>query len=96
MNSKNIRDLYRRINEFNRTYQPRNNLEEGNGDLLADSHILNSWKNYAQLLNMHTISGVRWIEIHTAQLLAPDASPFDVKITSAKLKSINYQVVIKF
>jgi hypothetical protein len=45
MNSKNknIRDLYRGINEFKRGYQPRNNIVNNeNGDLLADSHnILN-------------------------------------------------------
>jgi hypothetical protein len=45
MNSKNknIRVLYRGINEFKRGYQPRNNLvKDENGDLLADSHnILN-------------------------------------------------------
>jgi hypothetical protein len=50
MNSKNknIRDLYRGINEFKRGNQPRNNLvKDENGDLLADSHnILNRWKNY--------------------------------------------------
>jgi hypothetical protein len=47
MNSKNknIRDLHRGINEFKSGYQPRSKLvEEGNGDLLADSHnILNRW-----------------------------------------------------
>jgi hypothetical protein len=46
--NKNIRDLYRGINEFKRGYQPRNYLvKDENGDLLADSHnILNRWKNY--------------------------------------------------
>jgi hypothetical protein len=46
--NKNIRDLYRGINELNRGYQPRNNLaKDDNGDLLADSqNILNRWKNY--------------------------------------------------
>jgi hypothetical protein len=41
--NKNTRDLYRRINEFKRGYQPRNNLvKDENGDLLADSdNILN-------------------------------------------------------
>jgi hypothetical protein len=45
---KNIRDLYRGINEFKRLYQPKNNLvKDENGDLLSDSHnILNRWKNY--------------------------------------------------
>jgi hypothetical protein len=40
---KNIRDLYRGINEFMRFFQPRNNIVKvENGDLLADSHnILN-------------------------------------------------------
>jgi hypothetical protein len=33
--NKNIRDLYRRINEFKRGYQPRNNLvKDENGDCL--------------------------------------------------------------
>jgi hypothetical protein len=54
--NKNTRDLYRGINEFNRGYQPRNNLVKNeNGDLLADSHnTLNRQKNYfSQLLNVH-------------------------------------------
>jgi hypothetical protein len=40
MNSKNknIRDRYREINEFQRDYQPTNNLvKDENNDLLADS-----------------------------------------------------------
>jgi hypothetical protein len=45
--NKNIRDLYKGINYFKRSYQPRSNLvKDENGDLLADSHIiLNRWKN---------------------------------------------------
>jgi hypothetical protein len=63
MNSKdkNIRDLYRGINEFKRGCQPRNNLvKDENGDLLADSqNILNRWENYfSQLLNVY-VSDVR-------------------------------------
>jgi hypothetical protein len=53
--NKNIRDLYRRINDFKRGYQPRSNLVNDENDrLLADSHnILNRWKNYfSQLLNV--------------------------------------------
>ncbi|PNF35141.1 hypothetical protein B7P43_G09272 [Cryptotermes secundus] len=69
---KNIRDLYRGINDFKRGYQPSSNLvKDENGDLFADSHnILNGWKNYfSQLLNVHRVSDVRQIEIHTAELL---------------------------
>jgi hypothetical protein len=46
--NKNIRDLYRHINEFKKGYQPRTNLVKAErGDLLVDSHkILSSWKNF--------------------------------------------------
>jgi hypothetical protein len=42
--NKNIRDLYRGINEFKRDCQPRNNLvKDDNGE---SHNILNRWKNY--------------------------------------------------
>jgi hypothetical protein len=69
--NKNIRDIYRGINNFKKGYQPRNNLVKNeNGDLLADSHsILNRWKyHFYQLLNVHRVSDVRQIEIHTTVL----------------------------
>jgi hypothetical protein len=59
--NKNIRDLYRGINEFKTGYQPRNNLvKDKNGDLLADSYnILNRWRKYFfNLLNVHNVSDV--------------------------------------
>jgi hypothetical protein len=37
-------------------------------------------------LNVHRVSDVRQIEIHTAEPLVPDPSPFEVKIATAKLK----------
>jgi hypothetical protein len=87
--NKNIRDLYRGINGFNRGYQPRNNLvKDENGDLLADSHnILNRWKNYfSQSLNVHNVSDVRQIEVHTAEPLVPGPSRLEVEIVIAKLR----------
>jgi hypothetical protein len=40
--SKNIRDLYRGITEFQRSYQPKTNLvKDERGDLLADRKKLN-------------------------------------------------------
>jgi hypothetical protein len=51
--NKNIRDLYRGINEFKRGHQPQSNLvKDENGDFLAESDsIFNRWKNYySQLL----------------------------------------------
>jgi hypothetical protein len=62
-------------------------VKDGNSDLLADSHnILNRQKNYSQLLNVHRVSDVRQIEIHTAELLVPDPSPSGVEIAIVKLK----------
>jgi hypothetical protein len=87
--NKNIGDLYRGINGFKRGYQPRNNLvKDENGDLLADSqNTLNRWKNhYYQLLNVHNISDVRQIEVHTAEPLVPGPNRLEVEITIAKLK----------
>jgi hypothetical protein len=87
--NKNIRHLYRGINEFKRGYQPRSNLvKDENGDLFADSHnILNKWKNYfSQLLNVHNVSDVRQIAVHTAEPLESGPSRLEVEIATAKLK----------
>jgi hypothetical protein len=66
----------------------RNNLvKDENGDLLADSHnILNRWKNYfSQLLNVHNISDVRQVEVHTVVPLVPGPSRLEVEIAVAEL-----------
>jgi hypothetical protein len=81
--------LSRGINEFKRGYQPRSNLvKDENGDLLADSNtIVNRWKGYfSQLSNVHNISDVRQIEIHTAEPIVPGPGHLDVKINIAKLQ----------
>ena len=85
MNSKNknIRGLYRRINDFNRGYQSTSNLvKDKNSDLLADSYnILNRWKNYfSQLLNVHRVSDVRKIKIQTVEPIISDRRPFEFKL----------------
>jgi hypothetical protein len=61
--SRNIRDMYRGINEFKSSYQPRSNLVKDENCDLADSHIiLNRRKNYiSQLLNVHSVSDVSQI-----------------------------------
>jgi hypothetical protein len=54
-------------------------VKDENGDMLADLNILNRWKNYfSQLLNVHNVSDVRQIEIHTAEPIIPEPSPFEV------------------
>jgi hypothetical protein len=80
--NKNIRDLYREINEFKKGYQPRTNLVwDENGDLFADSYnILNRQKNYfSQLLNLEWVRDIRQIEIHTA-------GPLYLTLTLLRLK----------
>jgi hypothetical protein len=80
---------YRGINEFKGGYQLSNNLvKDENGDLLADSHnILNRQKNYiSHLLNVHNVSDIRHIEVHTAEPLVPGTSHIEVEIPIAKLK----------
>jgi hypothetical protein len=63
-------------------------LKDENCDLLTDFHnILKMWKNYfSQLLNVHRVSDVRQVEIHTAEPLVPYPSPFEVEITIENLK----------
>jgi hypothetical protein len=84
---KNIRDLYRGINEFQKGDQPgTNSVKDENCDLFADSHILNRWKNcFCQPLNVNDING-RQTEIHTAESLVLESSCFEVEIAIEKLK----------
>jgi hypothetical protein len=85
---KNIRDQYRGINEF-KYYKPRSSLVKvENGDLLSGSYIiLNRWKNYfCQLLKVHGVTDIRQTEIHTADLVVPEPSSFEVEIATEKLK----------
>jgi hypothetical protein len=87
--NKNIRDLYRGINEFKKGYQPRTSLvKHERGDLVADPHkILNRWKNYfCQLLNVHGPGGVRPTDMHTAKPFVPEPSSSEVEIAIGKMK----------
>jgi hypothetical protein len=63
----------------------------------ADSNtIVNRWKSYfSQLLNVHDISDVRQIEVHTAEPLVPGPSHLEIEISIAKLKEYKSQAVIK-
>jgi hypothetical protein len=87
--NKKTRHLYREVHEF-KGYQPRGNLvKDENGYLIAEFHkILKKWKNYfSQLLNVHMVSDVRQIEIHTAEPIVLGPSPFGAEIAIAKIKT---------
>jgi hypothetical protein len=63
-------------------------VKDVNGDLLEDSYnILNRWKNhFSQLLNVHNVSDVRQIEVHTVEPLVPGPSRLEMEIAIAKSK----------
>jgi hypothetical protein len=86
---KDVRDLYRGINDFNKGYQPRTNIvKDEQGDLVVDSHsILARWRNYfSQVLNVHGVNDVRQVEIHTAEQLVPEPSVSEIELAIEKLK----------
>jgi hypothetical protein len=88
--NKNIRDLYRSINEFKKGCQPKINIiKDENGNLLADrQNVLNRWKNFFnQMLNVHGVYDVRQMDIHTVESLVPEPSLVKVEIATGKLKS---------
>ena len=67
---KNIEDLYRGINYFQKGYQPgTNTVKYDKGDFVAYSHsIMTTWRHYnSQILNVHGVNDVRQTEIHTAE-----------------------------
>jgi hypothetical protein len=88
--NKNIRDLYRGINEFKEGYKPRINIiKDKNANLPADpQNVLNKWKHYFNhVVNVHGVYDVRQMDIHTAEPLVPEPSLIEVEIAIGKLKS---------
>jgi hypothetical protein len=83
--NKNIRDLYRAINEFKKAYQPRTNLvKDERGDLLADPHKILNY--FCQLLNVRGAGCVRQTEMHRAEPFVPEPSASEVEAAIGKLK----------
>ena len=91
---KNIRGLYRGINDFKKGYLPRTTLvKDEKGDLATDSRsILAWWRNhFSQLLDVHGINDVRQTVIRTAEPLMPEPSIFELEMAIEKLR--RYKVV---
>ena len=57
--------------------------------MVADSNsILARWRNrFSHLLNIHGANDVRQTELHTAELLVPEQSAFEVELAIEKLIS---------
>jgi hypothetical protein len=88
--NKNIRDLYKGINEFKKGYQPRINIiKDENSILIADpQNVLNRWKYFFnQVLNVQELHNARQMDIHTAEPLVTESSLVEVEIAIGKLKS---------
>jgi hypothetical protein len=82
--------LYRGISDFKKGYLPRTVIvKDGKVDLVADSHsIIARWRNFLfQIVNVHGVSDVRQVEIHTAEPLVPEPSALEVELAIEKLKS---------
>jgi hypothetical protein len=80
--NKNIRDLYRGTNEFQKGYRPRINIiKDENGNLLADPQsVLNRWKSFFnQVLNIHGVHDVEHMDINMAEPLVPEPSLVEVE-----------------
>jgi len=74
-NDKNIRDLHRGINEFEKVCQPRTYIISSETDNPnADYHNnLNTWKNYfCHLLNAHSFNDVTETELKISEYYNPD------------------------
>ena len=56
---KNVRDLYKDINDFNKDYQTINNRVQGT--------LARCRNHFSQLLNVHGVNDVRHRETHTQQ-----------------------------
>ena len=76
---KNIRDLYRGINDFKKGYHCRSNIVK---DMVADcDSILSRWRNhFSKLQSVHGANVVRQTEIPIAEPLAPERSAFEVEM----------------
>jgi hypothetical protein len=96
---KNVRDLYRGINDFKKGYQPRTNMvKDEQGDLVVDSHRiwLGGRNHFSQILNVQGVNDVRQAEIHTTELLVPEPSVSEIESAIDKIKVTNHQVLIKY
>jgi hypothetical protein len=67
---KNIRELYKSINDFKKRYQTRSNIiKDEKGDLVIDCHSISArWRNhFSQPFDVQGIHDVRQTAIHRAK-----------------------------
>jgi hypothetical protein len=71
LEKRNIRDLYRGINEFKKGYISKIKIiKDENGKVPADHQgVFNRWKN-----SFNQVQNVRQMDVHTAEPLMPEPS----------------------
>ena len=87
---KNIRDIYRGVNDFKKGYQTTTNLAKNEkDDLVVESYsILARWRKYfSQLLNVHEVNCVKHTDIHTAEPLMPEPGDSELELAVEKPES---------
>ena len=78
------------MSDFKKGYKPRLNiLRNKKGCLVTDTHsILAGLRNhFSQLFNVHAVIEVRQTEKHTAELLVPRPSAFEIELAMKTTKS---------
>jgi hypothetical protein len=86
---KNVKDLYRDINDFKKGYHARTNtVKDEKGDLFTKSHSILARRriHFFQLFNVCGVSNVRQTEIHTAESLVNEPCAFEVGTITEKIK----------
>jgi hypothetical protein len=74
-------NFYRDFSKFKKSYKPRTNIVKGEtSDLFAYSHrTLNIRRNKSSFV-ARSFCDVRQTEIHTAEVLVPEPSAFEVEM----------------
>ena len=85
--SKNIRELYKGINEFKKGYHPRPYvIKKHDGTIVADTaSILSRWEQF-NLLNVNQSTSHEGSEVYTAEPEIPEPSLIEVELAIEKLK----------
>ena len=75
--AKNVRDLYRSINDFKKGYQHKTNIvKDEKGDFLINSHsILSRWRTISVRSWMYM--GLMMLDRHKVESLVPELSVFE-------------------
>ena len=87
--NKNIREIYKGINEFKKGYQPRTYvIKKNDGSILADTtSILSIWEQFfSNLLNVNQSTSHGGSEVYTAEPDIPEPSLIGVEHAIEDLK----------